>query len=66
MILWIAIIINALDVKAAEVVLKYLTYTKLGALAMVTVIGLVFIGKNGTAVHQNLSNSFENSSLFAG
>ena len=62
-VLWIAIAINSLDVKAAESILKYLTYMKLGALALVAVIGFVFAGKGGAAAHDNFSNAFANSGL---
>ena len=64
-VLWVAIAINALDVKAAEEVLKYLTYIKIGAIGGATIIGFVYIAKShpGTAAYENLHNSFANSSL---
>ena len=45
--------------------IEYLTYTKLGAIAMTTVIGIVYIAKatNDSAAHENLTNSFAGSSM---
>ena len=55
--------VNALDVKAAEVILKYLTYVKVGAILGATIIGFVYIAKShpGTAAYENLHNSFAGS-----
>lgn len=60
-ILWIAIAINALDVEAAEGVLKYLTYLKGVTIGMTAVIGFVFMAKDSptSPTHINLQESFK-------
>ena len=66
-ILWIAITINALDVYAAEIVLKYLTYLKLVTIGGATIIGFVYIAKAapGNAAYTNLHDSFAGSGFGA-
>ena len=56
-------VINSVNVKLAVSLQRWLTYSKLVAIAIVTMVGFVFLGKNGGVVHDNLSSSFKDSGV---
>ena len=61
MVLITLAVVNSVNVKAAAAVQRWLTYSKLVAIAMVTVVGIVFLGRFGSVVQTNFSNPFQHS-----
>lgn len=62
-ILAVAIALNALDVQAAETVLKYLAYLKVLTIGMTAMIGFVYMSHTGpdSGTTQNLAHAFAGS-----
>jgi amino acid transporter len=53
--------VNSLNVPLAAGLQRWTTYSKLFAIGLVTIVGFVFLAKDGQSVHDNFRHSFHGS-----